>query len=167
MKIIKAANKQSPGSLFYHDHAMKSTKFNVAHGLAGMYILYNKTAEQYLPKGTEEKYILFSHANDGDLRNLTQSTTYSTTAPSASNKTSSMSFMPAGMSHTSSSSTAEIPILHKDKVYTLNNGSDTYSRNMTYRFRILNSHYDNVYYNVSFAAYYNTIQLPNGTKVAQ
>jgi spore coat protein A len=52
MKIVKALNKQPAGSLFYHDHAMKSTKFNVAHGLSGLYILYNKTAEQLLPKGT-------------------------------------------------------------------------------------------------------------------
>lgn len=44
MKIIKAINKQLPGNLFYHDHAMKSTKYNVASGLSGLYILYNKTA---------------------------------------------------------------------------------------------------------------------------
>lgn len=53
MKIIRANNKQPAGSLFYHDHGMKSTKFNVAHGLAGMYILYNKTAEASLPRGAE------------------------------------------------------------------------------------------------------------------
>jgi hypothetical protein len=57
--------------------------------------------------------------------------------------------------------------LHKDKVYTSKSANDTFYRNMTYRFKLLNAHYDNVYYNVSFAAYYNTIQLPNGTKVAQ
>lgn len=44
MKIIKALNKQPAGNLFYHDHAMKSTKYNVAHGLSGLYILYNKSA---------------------------------------------------------------------------------------------------------------------------
>lgn len=44
LKVIKALNKQPAGNLFYHDHAMKSTKFNVASGLSGLYILYNKTA---------------------------------------------------------------------------------------------------------------------------
>jgi len=33
-------------------------------------------------------------------------------------------------------------------------------RGKTYRFRILNNHYDNFYRNISFAAYYSTI---NGT----
>jgi len=51
MKIVKAINKQLPGNLFYHDHAMKSTKYNVANGLSGLYILYNKTAEAALPSG--------------------------------------------------------------------------------------------------------------------
>jgi len=35
---------------------------------------------------------------------------------------------------------------------------------MTYRFRILNAHYDNVYYNVSFAVYYKTILNADGSK---
>ena len=35
-------NKQLPGSLFYHDHAMASTGFNVQKGLSGMYILRDK-----------------------------------------------------------------------------------------------------------------------------
>jgi FtsP/CotA-like multicopper oxidase with cupredoxin domain len=74
MKIIKARNQQPAGNLFYHDHAMKSTKFNVAHGLSGLYILYNKTAEQYLPQKSEEKFVLFSHKNDGDLRDMAMST---------------------------------------------------------------------------------------------
>lgn len=51
MKIISARNKQLPGNLFYHDHAMKSTKFNVGYGLSGLYILYNQTAEANLPTG--------------------------------------------------------------------------------------------------------------------
>jgi FtsP/CotA-like multicopper oxidase with cupredoxin domain len=31
-------NKQNPGTLWYHDHAMRLTNFNVKHGLAGLYI---------------------------------------------------------------------------------------------------------------------------------
>jgi FtsP/CotA-like multicopper oxidase with cupredoxin domain len=59
------------------------------------------------------------------------------------------------------------PRLHTDVIYTLNQGADTYNRNMTYRFRVLNAHYDNAYNNVTFAVYYNNVTLPNGTVVAQ
>ncbi len=55
--------------------------------------------------------------------------------------------------------------MHPDTIYTLDKPNDTYSRNMTYRFRMLNAHYDNIYYNISFAVYYNTTTLPNGNKV--
>jgi spore coat protein A len=41
-KIIKVPNDQNPGTLFYHDHAMKSTRYNVQNGLAGIYIIYDK-----------------------------------------------------------------------------------------------------------------------------
>jgi spore coat protein A len=51
MKVIKVPNKQPAGTLVYHDHAMKTTGYNVAHGLVGLYVLYNETAEQLLPKG--------------------------------------------------------------------------------------------------------------------
>lgn len=141
MRIIKALNKQPAGNLFYHDHAMKSTKYNVAHGLSGLYILYNKTAEANLPQITEQKFVLSSHSDDGDLRNMT-------------------TFVPPFVSHHKKA-------MHSDVVYTLNNGKDTYNRNMTYRFRMLNAHYDNVYYNVTFAVYYSNVTLPNGTVVAQ
>lgn len=53
MKVIQVANKQPAGTLFYHDHAMKSTKYNVIHGLFGMYVLYNQTAERHFPNGPE------------------------------------------------------------------------------------------------------------------
>lgn len=38
---------------------------------------------------------------------------------------------------------------------------------MTYRIRTLNAHFDNTYKNISFVIYYNTITLPNGTKINQ
>lgn len=40
-KIIKFTTNKLPGMLFYHDHAMKSTKYNVAHGLSGLFIIYD------------------------------------------------------------------------------------------------------------------------------
>lgn len=45
MKIIRVTNDQSPGMLFYHDHGMKATKFNVQNGLAGLYVIYDPVAE--------------------------------------------------------------------------------------------------------------------------
>jgi len=41
MKIIRVSNDQSPGLMFYHDHAMKSTKYNVGNGLSGLYVIYD------------------------------------------------------------------------------------------------------------------------------
>jgi FtsP/CotA-like multicopper oxidase with cupredoxin domain len=36
--------------LFYHDHGMHSTTYNVKHGLAGLYIIYDNKIEYSLPK---------------------------------------------------------------------------------------------------------------------
>lgn len=41
IKIIKVDNNQPPGLLFYHDHAMKSTLYNVQNGLGGLYVIYD------------------------------------------------------------------------------------------------------------------------------
>jgi len=41
IKIIKVNNDQPPGLLFYHDHAMKSTLYNVQNGLGGLYVIYD------------------------------------------------------------------------------------------------------------------------------
>lgn len=49
-----------------------------------------------------------------------------------------------------------------DKMYVTDPGL-LLKRNTTYRFRILNTHFDAIYANVSFAAYYTTIRNPNGT----
>ena len=40
-KINMYPNAQQPGTLWYHDHAMSSTKFNVANGLFGFYLIRN------------------------------------------------------------------------------------------------------------------------------
>jgi FtsP/CotA-like multicopper oxidase with cupredoxin domain len=43
-KVVKAPNDQLPGMLFYHDHAMKSTLYNVQNGFSGIYIIYDDKA---------------------------------------------------------------------------------------------------------------------------
>lgn len=45
-KINRYPNIQNPGILFYHDHAMNMTKYNVQNGLSGIYILRNPKVEK-------------------------------------------------------------------------------------------------------------------------
>lgn len=62
VKMNVYPNHQLPGSLWYHDHAMASTGFNVAKGLNGMYLLRDNQKEDTLPKGEYEAIILL-HLN--------------------------------------------------------------------------------------------------------
>jgi FtsP/CotA-like multicopper oxidase with cupredoxin domain len=41
-KVHRYPNSQNPGNLWYHDHSMTLTTYNVGHGLSGYYILRNK-----------------------------------------------------------------------------------------------------------------------------
>jgi FtsP/CotA-like multicopper oxidase with cupredoxin domain len=41
-KVNRYPNTQNPGNLWYHDHAMRGTLFNVKNGLAGVYIIRDK-----------------------------------------------------------------------------------------------------------------------------
>ena len=56
-------NTQLPGSLWYHDHSMGSTGFNVKKGLSGMYLIRNSTYENIFPTGDYEKILLISLAH--------------------------------------------------------------------------------------------------------
>lgn len=51
-------------------------------------------------------------------------------------------------------------ITYKDEAEAL---KDTFSRNMTYRFRILDGHFENFFYNLSFGIYSEKVELPDGT----
>ena len=44
-KINRYPNLQNPGMLWYHDHSMHLTTFNVGNGLSGFYILRDKEVE--------------------------------------------------------------------------------------------------------------------------
>ncbi len=57
-KISRYPNKQNPGNLWYHDHAMRLTLFNVRHGLAGMYILRDPEVERYIDVPPENEKML-------------------------------------------------------------------------------------------------------------
>lgn len=73
IKINYVPNDQPAGNLFYHDHAMRSTKYNVKYGLGGLYILYDENIDSLLPQLDHEKFIVFSAKIDGDARsNLTE-----------------------------------------------------------------------------------------------
>lgn len=57
IKHNRYPNDQLPGNLWYHDHGMRATYFNVRNGLAGAYIIYNETVEAYLDSFTETNYL--------------------------------------------------------------------------------------------------------------
>jgi len=59
-KIIKIESKQPAGNYFYHDHAMRTTKFNVKYGLSSIFTIYDPTVEAMLPSSQYQIYILFS-----------------------------------------------------------------------------------------------------------
>lgn len=65
---MRTSNDQPPGLLFYHDHAMKSTKVNVGAGLGGLYVIYDPEVEKDLPSGNNDHYILYTKASEGDAR---------------------------------------------------------------------------------------------------
>lgn len=50
-KINRYPNQQNPGSLWYHDHSMHLTSFNVQNGLSGYYILRDEKVEQLIGIG--------------------------------------------------------------------------------------------------------------------
>ena len=66
-KINRYPNQQNPGNLWYHDHAMRLTTFNVRNGLSGLYILREKNSSQrianVIKKRTNE--ILIMMTTDG------------------------------------------------------------------------------------------------------
>lgn len=61
-KINRYPNVQNPGNLWYHDHSMRLTAYNVAYGLSGMYIIRNSTMESKLnlPTKNNERFIMRS-----------------------------------------------------------------------------------------------------------
>ena len=67
-KLNVYPNTQLPGSLWYHDHAMASTGFNVLKGLSGMYILRNWTIQNQFPTQGYEKMLLLA-INHGNYSN--------------------------------------------------------------------------------------------------
>lgn len=65
VKINRYNNFQLPGTLWYHDHSMHVTAPNVRNGLAGAYIIYDKTIEKDLPSGKYELVLLAAAVNRG------------------------------------------------------------------------------------------------------
>jgi FtsP/CotA-like multicopper oxidase with cupredoxin domain len=63
-KVIAVSNDQAPGLLFYHDHAMKSTLYNVQNGLGGLWVIHDPIVEAGLPNGIYERFIVFSKQGD-------------------------------------------------------------------------------------------------------
>ena len=58
-KSNRYPNAQNPGNLWYHDHAMRLTRYNVQNGLSGVYIIRDPNVESQLPRGKYEKFIMY------------------------------------------------------------------------------------------------------------
>lgn len=56
-KVNIYENNQQPGTLWYHDHAMGMTSYNVRIGVHSFYPLRDKTVEANLPSGQFEKLL--------------------------------------------------------------------------------------------------------------
>lgn len=98
-------------------------------GSVGFYLLYDEKVEAALPKEDEDIFFAFHFHNEGDIRNYINGTISSLTRQGYIPPTGDTLFV----SKTSS-------------VY----------RNMTYRFRFINGHFDDFYTNISFALFYTT-----------
>lgn len=72
-------NDQAPGLLFYHDHAMKSTLYNVQNGLGGLWVIQDPKVEANLPNGRFEKFIVFF--KQGDARTSVSPDAYTSGEP--------------------------------------------------------------------------------------
>jgi hypothetical protein len=60
-KVNRYPNKQNPGTLWYHDHAMRLTNFNTQKGLAGFYILRDTNVSETLGiHRSNEKFVLIT-----------------------------------------------------------------------------------------------------------
>lgn len=71
IKVNRYPNIQNPGNLWYHDHAMRLTLYNVQYGLSGLYILRNKTIEQQIGIGiNQEKLVMMTRNGWTYLQNL-------------------------------------------------------------------------------------------------
>ncbi|GAA3865584.1 multicopper oxidase domain-containing protein [Saccharothrix violaceirubra] len=72
-QLAEYPNAQPATTLWYHDHAMAITRFNVAAGLAGMYLIRDREeASLRLPSGEHEIPLIIADRNldtdaDGDL----------------------------------------------------------------------------------------------------
>jgi hypothetical protein len=77
-KVNRYPNQQNPGTLWYHDHAMRLTNFNVKSGLAGFYLLRDSELTKYLGIARQnEKLVLITSTNTSyDLAGLVANTVY-------------------------------------------------------------------------------------------
>lgn len=77
-KVNRYPNKQNPGTLWYHDHAMHLTSFNVMLGLAGFYILRDSAITEYLGinRGNEKFVLITNNDSKYQLTGFSTKTVY-------------------------------------------------------------------------------------------
>jgi hypothetical protein len=47
-KVNRYPNRQNPGTLWFHDHSMRLTSYNVGGGLSGFYLLRDPDVEDMM-----------------------------------------------------------------------------------------------------------------------
>lgn len=62
-KINRYSHHQPAGHIWYHDHSMHATNYNVRAGLAGIYIIYDPAVEALLPVGENELFLTVAEAS--------------------------------------------------------------------------------------------------------
>ena len=124
-KINRYDNDQPPGNLWYHDHAMHSTYANVALGLAGGYIIYEKGVDSNLP--TKENEIVIIIAGGYQTNNT-------------------------GFNATSDEEISHMKLNPFGSLFSTSIKAPVFYRNQTYRFRILNGEFDAIFTNLRFVA---------------
>lgn len=74
-KINRYLNIQSPGTLFYHDHSMNMTRYNVQFGLSGVYILRDPKVEKEIGVNIKnEKLVMLTRDGLKHTENLESAT---------------------------------------------------------------------------------------------
>ena len=63
VKFNRYPNIQNPGNLWYHDHAMRLTQYNVQYGLTGMYILRDPAIESQIGVSIKNEKVVMMTTN--------------------------------------------------------------------------------------------------------
>lgn len=160
VKVNRYENFQTPGNLWYHDHAMHVTKANVVLGMAGEYIIHQPQTDLALP---QKQYDIMMVAGQ-NFNDFSSTATLQPVAPSAQQPKgkgrnralvdsplavlNTVAPVPAAEDNATMSEHVirfdppEVPFAAQEGLI--------FQRNQTYRLRILNAQFDSVFTDFTF-----------------